>query len=119
MCISNSNKEEERVVTVEHEENNEILQEYLRLQKQKREEDKKLAEKNALSLHDMVTIVASDCEWDWDRVLNMTYYRLVTSYKVIMGKDNWDTSMRYHTSYKFDTSNMKIEHWTDAIRKDE
>lgn len=115
MCLYQE-KKEERKVTIQDESNRALLEEYLRLQKQKEEEDRKLAEKNALSLYDIVLIVVSDYK-DWDMVLNMTYYRLITSYRIIMGKDNWETSMRYHTSYKFDTSNMKFEHWTDAIRK--
>jgi hypothetical protein len=112
-------KKEERKVTVEHEENNEILQEYLRLRKQQEEENRKLADKNKMTLHDIVTIVASGCQWDYDRVLKMTYYRLMNTYKAIMCIDNYETSMRYHTSYKFDTTNMKIEHWTDSMKKGE
>lgn len=116
VCISN-NKEQERKVTVEHEENNAVLEEYLRLMKQKEEDNKKLAENNATTLHDIVTIVASECNWDYDKTLEMTYYRLINSYRAIMSKDNYNANMMYHTSEKFDTSNMKIEHWTDSMKK--
>ncbi len=118
MLIKN-NKNEERKVVVEHEENKAILEEYLRLQKQAEEERKKLAQKNALSIHDIITIVASQNGWDYDKVHNMTYYQLINSYKAIVKIDNYETSMRYHTSYKFDTGNIKIENWMEAIRKDD
>lgn len=117
MCIS-GDKKQERIVTVEHEENNAILQEYLRLQKQKEEEDKKLALKNQLTLHDIITIVASDCKWDYDKVFNMTYYRLFNSYNTIIIKENCRTSLMYHTSEKFDTSKMIIKQWTESIKKE-
>lgn len=118
MCIAKKEKEE-RVVTIEHEENREALEEYLRLQKQAEEERKELANKNALSIHDIITIVASQNGWDYDKVHNMTYYQLINSYKAIIKIDNYETSMRYHTSYKFDTGNIKIENWMEAIRKDD
>jgi hypothetical protein len=116
MGISNANKEE-RKVTVEHEENRALLEEYLRLQKQAEEEKKKLEEKNKLSTHDIITIVAKDCHWDYDKVLDMTYYRLINAYRSIMSDDNYRVSLMYHMSEKWDTGNMKIEHWIDAIRK--
>jgi hypothetical protein len=118
MHISN-NKKEERKVTIDDESNRELLEEYLRLKKRQEEEERKLAEKNRLTLHDIIIIVASDKQWDYDGVLNMTYYRLKCAYNTIMNKENYITNLMYHTSEKFDTSNMKIEHWTNNIRKGE
>jgi hypothetical protein len=118
MHISN-NKKEERKVTIEDESNRELLEEYLRLKRRQEEEERKLAEKNRLTLHDIIIIVASDKQWDYDGVLDMTYYRLKCAYNTIMNKENYITNLMYHTSEKFDTSNMKIEHWTNSIRKGE
>jgi cytochrome oxidase Cu insertion factor (SCO1/SenC/PrrC family) len=116
MHLSND-KKEERKVTIDNEANREILEEYLRLQKRQEDEERKLAEKNKLTLHDIIVIVASDKQWDYDGVLDMTYYRLKCAYNMIMSKENYKTNLMYHTSEKFDTSNLKIEHWANNIRK--
>ena len=110
-------KEKENEIIQVSEENKAILEEYLRLKQQHELEMEELNKKNHKTLHQIITIVASQCFWDYDKVLNMTYYRLINSYMSIFKIDNYETYRRYVTSGNCDMKNHQQKHWTDEVGK--
>lgn len=112
-------KEQKREVTIQNEENRAILEEYLRLQEQAKKEQEEQAKKNTISLSEMITLVASDCNWDYDRVLDMTYYRFINAYRMIITRDKNKISLKLNCSEKFQTQEgWSPEHWIESVRKD-
>lgn len=109
-------KKEDKKIEVK-EENKAILEEYLRLEQEHQKEMEEQNKKNQKTLHQLVTIVASQRLWDYDKVLNMTYYRLINSIMSIFEIDNYQTFMQYATSGNFDIKNKNIKHWTDTVGK--
>lgn len=109
-------------VQVLHDENKAILEEYKRLEEQyKKDEEerlKKLAEKNKLSLREIITVVAKDNGWNYNNIFDMTYYQLVNAYKSIMYSDDYNFNTKLYTSYKYNTENMELNHWSKKIKED-
>ncbi len=97
--------------------NKAILEEYLRLEQEYKKEQEELAKKNQKTLHQIVTIVASQCLWDYDKVLEMSYYRLITTYKSIFEIDSYTTYLAYATSGQFDMKNVQQKHWGEIVGK--
>lgn len=97
--------------------NKAILEEYLRLEQEYKKEQEELAKKNQKTLHQIVTIVASQCLWDYDKVLEMSYYRLITTYKSIFEIDSYTTYLAYATSGQFDMKNIRQQHWSETVGK--
>lgn len=114
--LNEKQEEESRSIQVS-EENKAILEEYLRLEQEHKKEMEELNKKHAKTLHQVVTIVASQCEWDYDKVLDMTYYRLINTYTSIFKIDSYTTYMQYKTSGQFDMKNYNIKHWVDTVGK--
>lgn len=111
-------KEEDKHQVIQVEDKNKaILEEYLRLEAEHKKEMEELNKKHAKTLHQIVTIVASQCEWDYDKVLDMTYYRLINTYMSIFKIDSYTTYMQYKTSGQFDMKNYNIKHWVDTVGK--
>lgn len=115
--ISKKQNNEKRVIQVS-EENKAILEEYLMLEKQYEKEQAELNKKNQKNLHQLVTIAASLCNWDYDRVLNFTYYRLFNVLNTAKQKDDFYKCLKYEMSYKFDTKNLNYKYWMDVVGKD-
>jgi hypothetical protein len=109
-------KDEKRVIQVS-EANRSVLEEYLRLEREHEKEMEEINSKNQKTLHQIVTIIASECFWDYEKVLNMTYYRLINTYMSMFNKDGWNIYMRYTTSGNFDMKNQKQEYWMDVVGK--
>ena len=111
-------KEEDKHQVIQVEDKNKaILEEYLRLEAEHKKEMEELNKKHAKTLHQIVTIVASQCEWDYDKVLDMTYYRLINTYMSIFKIDSYMTYIQYKTSGQFDMKNYNIKHWSDTVGK--
>ena len=104
-------EKEPRIIEVS-EENKALLEECLMHEKES--EDRK-KEQNKKTLHQMITIVASKNQWDYEKVLNMTYYRFLNTCASILNIDNYTTYMRYATSGNFDMKDQKQEHWTEIV----
>ncbi len=112
-------EEKKREVTIQNEENRAILEEYLRLQEQAKKEQEQMNKNNKITLLEMVTVVASDCNWDWDKVLQMTYFRLLNTYRNVMTRDVNNISLIVNCSNKFETKEgWHPNHWTESIKKD-
>lgn len=99
------------------EENKAILEEYLRLEQEAKKEQEELNKKNQKTLHQITTIVASKCLWDFDKVMNMTYYRLIVVFMSIFEIENYTTYMDYVTSGQFDMKNQTQKHWSETVGK--
>jgi hypothetical protein len=112
--ISKPQEEENRTIQVA-EENQAILEEYLRLEQQHQKDMEELNKNNHKGLHQIITIVASQCLWDYDKVLSMTYYRLINTYVSIFKIDSYTTYMQYVTSGQFDMKNHQQKHWTEIV----
>lgn len=108
--------DEKRAIQVS-EANRSVLEEYLRLEREHEKEMEEINKKNQKTLHQIVTIIASECFWDYEKVLNMTYYRLINTYMSMFNKDGWNIYMRYTTSGNFDMKNQKQEYWMDVVGK--
>jgi hypothetical protein len=115
--ISVKKEDDEPKVYQVREENKAILEEYLRLEQEAKKEQEELNKKNQKSLHQIVTIVASKCLWDFDKVMNMTYYRLIVCYMSIFEIENYTTYMDYVTSGQFDMKNQTQKHWSELVGK--
>lgn len=107
---------EEQVIQVA-EEHKAILEEYLRLKAQHEKEMEEQAKKNQVTTHQIITILASQCSWDYDRVLDMTYYRMIVTYMSIQQIDVYQTYLMYASSGQFDMKNQKYEHWLNIVGK--
>lgn len=102
------------------EENRHILEEYLRLEEQYKkdmEEINKDKNKNKTTLHQIVMVVASQCLWDYEKVMKMTYYRLINSYVSIFKIDEYETYIKHKASGQFDMKNYEVKHWGEVIGK--
>jgi len=106
---------EKRILQVK-EENKEILEEYLRLQQQHEQEEQERKQKNDMNLHQIITIVSSQCLWNYDHVLNMSYYQLWNSYISDIQKDQYETYMQYKVSPKFEVKDSQ-KHWMNIVGK--
>lgn len=115
--IAKPEDETEHKVLQVAEQNKAILEEYLRLEEQHKKEMEEINKKNVKTIHQIVTIVASQCLWDYDKVLDMTYYRLINTYVSIFKIDNYNTYMQYKTSGQFDMKNQNQKHWTEIVGK--
>lgn len=115
--ISVKKEDDEPKVYQVREENKAILEEYLRLEQEAKKEQEELNKKNQKTLHQIVTIVASQCLWDFDKVLDMTYYRLIVTYMSIFDIENYTTYMDYVTSGQFDMKNQTQKHWSELVGK--
>ena len=115
--ISSKKEDNEPKVYQVREENKAILEEYLRLEQEAKKEQEELNKKNQKTLHQIVTIIASKCLWDFDKVMNMTYYRLITTFKSIFEIDSYTTYLAYVTSGQFDMKNVQQKHWGETVGK--
>lgn len=115
--IKPKEQDEENAVYQVSEQNKSILEEYLRLKQEHEKEMEELNKKNQKTIHQLVTIVASQCLWDFDRVLDMTYYRLIVTYISIAEIDSYVTYIKYHSSGQFDMKNQKQKHWLEIVGK--
>ncbi len=94
-----------------------ILEEYLRLESEHKKEIEELNKNNQKDLHQIITIVASQCSWDYDKVFNMTYYRLIITYMSIFQIDNYTTFIQFKSSGQFDMKDQDVKHWSETIGK--
>lgn len=107
--------EEKRVIQVQKG-NEAILEEFLRLQNQAKQEEQERNKKNEKTLHQIITIIASDCLWDYERVLNMNYYQLWNSYISDFQKHQYKDYMQYKVSPKFEVKDSQ-KHWMEVVGK--
>lgn len=109
-------KNKEKNVFQVREENKSVLEEYLELEKQHEKEEQERIKKNEKNLHQIITIIASQCLWDYEKVLNMTYYQLWNSYISGFQKEQYKEYLQYKTSPKFEIKDNQ-KHWTEVIGK--
>ena len=69
-----------------------------------------------MNLHQIITIVSSQCLWNYDHVLNMSYYQLWNSYISDIQKDQYETYMQYKVSPKFEVKDSQ-KHWMNIVGK--
>jgi hypothetical protein len=109
-------KEKEKQVIQVQKGNEAILEEFLRLQERARQEEQKRIKENEKNLHQIITIIASQCLWDYKRVFNMTYYQLWNSYISGIQKDQYKEYIQYKVSPKFEVKDSQ-KHWMDVVGK--
>lgn len=108
--------EEDKQVIQVREENQAILKEYLKLREQAKKAEEERLKKNQPTLHQIITIVASQCLWNYDHVFNMTYYQLWNSYFSIVHQSYYQDYIRYATSFKYEIKE-KQKHWLETVGK--
>jgi len=99
------------------EENKAVLEEYLRLKAEHEKEMEEQAKKDQKNTHQIITILASQCSWDYDQVLGMTYYRMIITFMSVQQIDVYKTYLKYASSGQFDMKNQKYEHWLNIVGK--
>ena len=110
-------KEEESQIIQVSEENKAILEDYLKLQTKAKQEEAERNKKNEENLiHQIITIVASNCGWDYEKVLNMTYYQLWNSYLSYIQIDQYQMYMQYKVSPKFEIKDNQ-KYWMEVVGK--
>jgi hypothetical protein len=97
--------------------NKAILEEYLRLEQEYKKEQEELAKKNQKSLHQIVTIVASQCLWDFNKVLSMSYYQMIVTFMSIFQIESYTTYLKYVTSGQFDMKGKEQKHLSEIVGK--
>lgn len=115
--LKKSQEEQEQRTIQVSEQNKHILEEYLRLEAQYKKEMEELKNKNKKTADQIMLIVASKCNWDYDKVFAMHYYQLITTYMSIVQIDNYETYLKFKSSGQFDMKNYNIKHWFETIGK--
>jgi hypothetical protein len=109
-------KSEARSIQVSKE-NQGLLEEFLELEKQQLKEEEEQNKKNQRTIHQIAVALASQMMWDYEAVLNMTYYRFRVTYESIIAIDNFRIFMQYKSSGQFDMKNEKQEYWMNIVGK--
>ena len=78
-----------------------------RVGKQKNEKD--------LTILDMVNVLVHTSNFKYEDVLSITLYQLKNSFDVLTKKDNYETTVMYMVSPKFEIKD-KQEHWVEKIK---
>lgn len=74
-----------------------------------REKEEKKKELNMADIMNMLIHINST--FDYDKVLNLTYYQMMNSYLTLMRKDSYDEFVMYKTSGQFKIE-KDVKHWT-------
>lgn len=109
-------KEKEKQVIQVQKGNEAILEEFLRLQEQARQEEQERLKKSEKNLQQVITIVASQCLWNYEKVLNMTYYQFWNSYISSIQENQYKEYIQYKVSPKFEVKDSQ-KHWMDIVGK--
>ena len=74
------------------------------------------AKKKALTLADIINIVVHIRDtYKYEDILNMTYYQLLNTYQVMMGKISYDEFLMFKSSGQFEIK-QDVKHWTTTTR---
>lgn len=83
-----------------------------KLQKYRKKEE----EKKSLQLSDILnTLIHISNNFDYDKVLNLTYYQVMNSYITLTKKIGYDEFMMYKTSGQFKIE-QNVKHWSNETK---
>ncbi|MCC0764815.1 hypothetical protein IR151_17615 [Clostridioides sp. ES-S-0006-03] len=82
-----------------------------------KEKERKKREKEAYHLCDYINIVQNiDGYVSMDEILKMTYWQLINAYKTKIQFKNYNESLGYAWSFKYQTDMDKMKHWSKEIK---
>ncbi|HBF2805423.1 TPA: hypothetical protein KN238_000001, partial [Clostridioides difficile] len=82
-----------------------------------KEKERKKREKEAYHLCDYINIVQNiDGYIPIDVILKMTYWQLINAYKTKIQFKNYNESLGYAWSFKYQTDMDKMKHWSKEIK---
>ncbi|HFQ7906106.1 TPA: hypothetical protein ACSRER_001346 [Clostridioides difficile] len=82
-----------------------------------KEKERKKREKEAYHLCDYINIVQNiDGYISMDVILKMTYWQLINAYKTKIQFKNYDESLGFAWSFKYQTDMDKMKHWSKEIK---
>ncbi|EOY7170448.1 hypothetical protein NQ830_12715 [Clostridioides difficile] len=82
-----------------------------------KEKERKKREKEAYHLCDYINIVQNiDVYVPIDVILKMTYWQLINAYKTKIQFKNYNESLGYAWSFKYQTDMDKMKHWSKEIK---
>ena len=89
---------------------------FLNYKKKKQEQKNDQEQEQPIkTLQQIITIVASMSQWNYDMVLDMSYYRFWNTFSSIMGIENYKTYIKYASSGNFDMKDREQKHWTEIV----